>query len=241
MLYPTIKEKAGKSKMLAVLIDPENIGESFLDRFLASLSDVPFDFFLVGGSLVTTPLDSFVLALKARDSRPVVLFPGSVFQLTREVDAVLFLSLISGRNPEYLIGQHVVSAPFLKQSGKEVIPTGYILINDQSVSATAYISNTLPIPMDKPDLVTATALAGELLGLKLLYLEAGSGSGLCVPPDIVSAVRQKCTLPIMVGGGIRSLAQLDSLYAAGADIAVIGNAFEKESRLIHELKGYRYL
>lgn len=240
MLYPTITEKAGRAKMLAVLIDPENIGEAFLERFLASVSDVPFDFFLVGGSLVTAPLDGFVLALKARDTRPVVLFPGSVFQLTREVDAVLFLSLISGRNPEYLIGQHVVSAPFLKHSGKEVIPTGYILINDQSVSATAYISNTTPIPMDKPDLVTATALAGELLGLKLIYLEAGSGSGLIVPPDIVSAVRQKCTLPIMVGGGIRSVAQLDSLFAAGADIAVIGNAFEKECRLIHELKGYRY-
>jgi putative glycerol-1-phosphate prenyltransferase len=164
----------------------------------------------------------------------VVLFPGSVTQLSAHVDAVLFLSLISGRNPELLIGQHVVAAPRIKALQLEAVPTGYLLIDGGKPTTASYISNTQPIPANKAGIAAATALAGELLGLRCIYIDAGSGAANPVPIEMIRAVREACSLPLIVGGGIRSRAQADAAYAAGADLLVIGTAIEEEPEMIAE-------
>ena len=165
----------------------------------------------------------------------MILFPGNNYQLCEEADALLLLSLISGRNPEYLIGQHVVAAPLIKESGIEAIPTGYLLIDGGKISTTSYITQTVPIPADKPDVAVATALAGEQLGLKLIYLEAGSGAANPVSAEMISAVKKNVSLPLIVGGGIRSGAQAEAACQAGADIIVVGNILEKAPELLMEL------
>ena len=214
-------------KRIAVLLDPDKMTVETAKKYAALIETSPADMIFVGGSLVFSSVSQIVKALKTKTQKPVVLFPGSASQVTGEADALLFLSLISGRNPEYLIGEHVKGAFNVKKSGIEVIPTGYILVDGGGVTSVQYVSNTMPVPADKPDIAVATALAGELLGLKCFYLEAGSGAKNPVSAEMISSVRQNISSPLIVGGGIRSLEAANQAFNAGADIVVIGTAFEK--------------
>lgn len=166
---------------------------------------------------------------------PRILFPGNVLQVSREAEAILLLSLISGRNPDLLIGQHVIAAPYLKESGLEILPTGYLLIDGGSPTSVSYMSNTIPIPANKPDIARCTAMAGEMLGLRLMYLDAGSGARNPVPEAMIRAVRSEIGVPLIVGGGIRIPEQAMAAVSAGADLIVIGNAVEQSPQLILEM------
>jgi len=233
VIYDALFSK-GK-KILALLIDPENQDNDLLISTLKVASKARIDVILVGGSLTSRPIDETILVIRQHASCPVVLFPGNLLQLSRKADGILLLSLLSGRNPEYLIGNHVLASGFLKTSGMEIIPTGYILIDGHHLSSVEYISNTRPIPSDKTDIIVATALAGEQLGLKLIYLEAGSGANNRIKEEIVEGVRENITLPILVGGGIRTPDDIRSLYKAGADGIVIGSAVEEDYSILLSL------
>lgn len=227
-VYDYIEERRQRGdKMFVVLIDPDKFSEGMLDKLSSLLSVRRADMIFVGGSLVMSDIGEVVKMLKSRFDIPVVLFPGSAQQFTEEADALLFLSLITGRNAEYLIGQHVMSSVRIKRSGVEVIPTGYMLVEGGVMTSVEYISGTQPLPRSKDDIAVATAVAGELLGLKMLYLEAGSGAKECVPESMIRAVRSSVGLPIIVGGGLRSIEDIDKAYNAGADIVVVGTAIEK--------------
>lgn len=226
---------AGK-KHLAILIDPGKLAPRRLERTVELAVECGVHYFFIGGSLVVNDmLDSVLSGIRERCSIPLVLFPGNSFQLSYRADALLFLSLISGRNPELLIGQHVISAPFLKMSPLEIISTGYMLIDGGVQTAVQYMSNTYPIPANKSDIAVCTALAGELLGLKMIYLEAGSGAKNPVPPPMIEAVRAAISVPLLVGGGIRTGEQAAAACRAGADVLVVGNAVEENPELIREL------
>ncbi|HBI81255.1 MAG TPA: geranylgeranylglyceryl/heptaprenylglyceryl phosphate synthase [Bacteroidales bacterium] len=225
-----IYDKIAKGK-LAILLDPDKEFQVDVDTIVAHGHKVGASLILVGGSLVTKPVDSFIGMLKSKTSLPVVLFPGSAMQFAPNADGILFLSLISGRNPDFLIGQHVAVAPTVKQSGVEVIPTGYILIDGGSPTSVQYMSQTMPIPNTKPEIAVATAIAGELLGLKAIYLEAGSGAMVPVPAVLIQAVRKAITIPIIVGGGIRTREQYQSALDAGANLVVVGNGLEANPQL----------
>jgi putative glycerol-1-phosphate prenyltransferase len=188
----------------------------------------------VGGSQLKISFSNLIETFKKELNIPVVLFPGDVTQFSPNADALLFISLISGRNAEYLISQHVNAAIPIKKSGLEVIPTGYILIDGAKKSAVEYISNTQPIPRDKNDIALATALAGELLGMKAIYLEAGSGANMPVPLEMIQHVKAQISVPLIVGGGIKNITQLQAAYRAGADLVVIGNVLETEPAKIEE-------
>ena len=188
----------------------------------------------MGGSLLFNPIEITITALKLGTSLPVFLFPGNAFQLSDRADGILFLSLISGRNPEFLIGSHVLAAPHLHRAGIEVIPTAYMLIENGTSTSVEYMSNTRPIPGDKVDIAVATAMAGEMLGLKSIYLEAGSGAAHPVASKMIKAIRKNISLPLMVGGGIRTPETALEVFEAGADLIVAGNAIEKNPKLIKE-------
>src|SRR5882762_645023 len=224
-------------KSIAVLVDPDKAEDpSKLKQLIHLANENCIDFFFVGGSLITTPnLTEVVRTIKEDVNIPVVLFPGSSLQIDPAADAILFLSLISGRNPDLLIGQHVQAAPILKNSRMEVIPTGYILINSGKMTSVAYISNTTPIPEDKFSLAACTAMAGEMLGLKLIYLDAGSGAEREVNKKMISAVRKSVDVPLIVGGGINTGEKAIQSLEAGADLIVIGNALEKSPELLTEI------
>lgn len=230
-----IQQKTAKGvKQLAVLIDPDF--EEGLSKTIDVCNRTQVDYIFVGGSLVTEGnTDRCVATIKENTDIPVLLFPGSTTQLTEKADALLLLSLISGRNPDLLIGKHVESAPFIKQSGLDVIPTGYMLVDGGKITSVQYISNTLPIPSDKPDIAMATAMAGELLGLQLIFMDAGSGAATPINDDIITRVKKSINVPVVVGGGIRTGKQALTAWNAGADIVVIGNAVEKDKTLIEEL------
>ena len=199
------------------------------------------DYFLVGGSLVTTTnLAEVVNQIKQHVSLPVILFPGNAMQVEPAADGILFLSLISGRNPELLIGQHVVAAPVIKNTRLEVLPTGYLLINSGRPTSVAYISNTMPLPDDKYSLAACTAMAGEMLGLKLIYLDAGSGAEKEISVKMISAVRKAVTVPLIVGGGINTPDKAHAALQAGADMIVVGNALEKEPALLIDIANKVY-
>lgn len=212
-------------RMVAQLIDPDDTTcfDDLADRIrTAEVAGV--DLLFVGGSLITRHPDfDAVTAIKEITSLPVVTFPSSPAQLHPKADAVLFLSLISGRNPEYLIGHHVAAAPLLRGMDVEVIPTGYMLVDCGSPTTAQYISHSMPLPYHKPEIAAATALAGKMLGLQLLYLDGGSGAEKPVDPSMVAAVKQWTGSPLVVGGGIRSTDQAEKLFNAGADVLVIGN------------------
>jgi len=236
-----IREKISNSqqlgkKSLAVLIDPDKIKDEQALKYLVKISNENYlDYFFVGGSLITTSnLSQIVEYIKSNSDIPVVLFPGSNMHIDSSADAILFLSLISGRNPELLIGQHVVAAPIIKNSQLEVLPTGYILINSDRSTSVAYMSNTNPIPSDKYSIAASTALAGELLGLQLIYLDSGSG-GKPITPKMIAKVRKSVSIPIIVGGGIDTPGKALDALDAGADIIVIGNAIEKNPNLLIEV------
>lgn len=216
---------------LAILLDPDKESQVDFDAIVANGQQAEASMFLVGGSLVSKPLDSFVNRLKGKTSLPVLLFPGSAMQFTPVADGILFLSLISGRNPDFLIGHHVAVASMVRQSGVEVIPTGYILIDGGAPTSVQYMSQTMPIPASKPDIAVATAIAGELLGLKAIYLEAGSGAKNEVPVEVIEAVRKAISVPLIVGGGIRSKQQYTNALNAGANLVVVGNGLEANPKM----------
>jgi putative glycerol-1-phosphate prenyltransferase len=223
-------------KQLAVLVDPDKLLNREVETIAKNAAQSGADYFLVGGSLlVNNELDQCILTLKANSEIPVILFPGNTLQMSWKADAILFLSLISGRNAEMLIGRHVISAPYLKVSPLEVISCGYMLIDSGKSTAVQYMSNTVPIPSDKMDIAICTALAGEMLGLKLIYLEAGSGALNSVPLAMIEQVKQSIGIPLISGGGIRTPEQARAAAIAGTDIVVIGTAFEKNSGLIGEM------
>ncbi len=224
-------------KSIAVLVDPDKVDDTARLRHLIDLANENcIDFFFVGGSLITTPnLSEVIASIKENVSIPVVLFPGNALQLDPSADAILFLSLISGRNADLLIGQHVQAAPVLKNQRMEVMPTGYILINSGRTTSVAYISNTTPIPDDKYSLAAYTALAGEMLGLRLIYLDAGSGADKEISAKMIGAVRKTIRVPLIVGGGINTPAKALAALEAGADMIVIGNALEKDPSLLTDI------
>ncbi len=223
-----------KKKKLALLIDPDKTSIIKAKQIVKDASGYGYSFIFVGGSLVSEPIDDLITNLKSSCKIPIILFPGSPFQLSKYADGLLLLSLISGRNPEYLIGQHVISAPIIKKFKIETIPTGYILVNSGTTSSTEYISNTSSIPSNKIDLIKATAIAGEMLGLKLIYLESGSGSINPINNEIIKEIKKNISIPLIVGGGISTTQQLSNILLSGADIAVIGTAIEKNHKMIKE-------
>lgn len=229
--------KESGQKSMAVLFDPDKIEDvSKLLPLVLQASENCVDFFFVGGSLVTTTnLSEVVRKIKDHVSIPVVLFPGNSIQIEPTADAILFLSLISGRNPELLIGQHVVAAPIIRNTKLEVVPVGYMLVNSGKLTSVAYISNTMPIPEDKYSLAACTAMAGEMLGLKCIYLDAGSGAEKEISPKMIATVRKAIKVPLIVGGGINTPQKALKALEAGADMIVIGNALEKKPELLTEI------
>jgi len=225
-----------KQKKFAVLIDPDKVTAKDLDKVLKIAVQAQVDYFFVGGSLlINDNLNERILQIKSSCTIPVILFPGSVLQVNPNADALFFLSLISGRNPELLIGQHVIAAPIIKANSIEVISTGYILINGGRDTAVSYMSNTTPIPADKPDIAACTALAGEMLGLKLIYMDAGSGALEPVSETMIKTVRTQVNVPIIIGGGITTAEKAYTTSKSGADVVVVGNAVEKDPSLIKEI------
>ena len=192
--------------------------------------------FFVGGSLVVSDhLDDCIAQIKKESSIPVILFPGSPSQLSKHADALLYLSLISGRNPELLIGQHVISAPFVKKSGLEIMPTGYMVIDGGAPTTVSYISGAAPIPADKAEIALCTAMAGEMLGKKLIYMDAGSGAKKPIPEEMISLVAKNIEVPLVIGGGIRDAEKAYLNCKAGADVIVVGNILERNPSLLGEI------
>jgi phosphoglycerol geranylgeranyltransferase len=224
-------------KRLAILIDPENTNHpDDLAKLINIVKKTTVDYVFVGGSLVThNRIDEVVTSIKIQSDLPVILFPGGLNQISEHADAMLFLSLISGRNPDYLISKQVAAAPLVKKLGLKVVPTGYLLIG--TTSSASYMSNTTPIPYHKSDIATATAIAGEMMGQKVIYMDAGSGALEPVRAEMISEVRRAISTPLIVGGGITCFDEAYSALEAGADILVVGNATEKDPTIIKEIAG----
>ena len=229
-------KKEGK-KLLAVLIDPEKIDLKHIPCFFEKIHNSIATHIFVGGSTdKDNQTESVVMAVKKETNLPIILFPGDVSQITNKADGILFLSLLSGRNPEYLIEQQIKAAPILKNAPLEIIPTGYILIDGKKETATQKVSNTKPISQEKTTRILHTSLAGEFSGKQLIYLEAGSGATQVVSQNIIEMVSNKITVPLIVGGGIHTKKQLEDAFNAGADIVVIGTAFEKDESFLKVLR-----
>ena len=230
------RDRRRGQKRFAVLVDPDETSLAEAGRIAERAAKAGADAFFVGGSLVVDDaLDNVVKTLRSASALPVILFPGSIWQISPAADAILLLSLISGRNPELLIGQHVLAAPHLKRSGLEILPTGYMLVDGGAPTTVSYVSNTLPIPRDKPGIAAATALAGEQLGLRLMYLDAGSGARYPIPAATIAAVRREVDRPIIVGGGIREPEAATAAAEAGADWVVVGNALEADPERMRDI------
>ncbi len=229
------KKRLGQ-KSFAVLIDPDKVTLASLSQLIQISKEAKVDYFLVGGSLViSNHLDEVVKYLKDHCSIPVILFPGSPSQISKHADALLYLSLISGRNPELLIGQHVVSAAAVRQSGLEIMSTGYIVIDGGAPTTVSYISGAAPVPADKNEIAVCTAMAGEMLGMKLIYMDAGSGAKQAISESMISAVAQNTATPLIIGGGITDPEKAYQNCRAGADVIVVGNAIEKDPDLIRRM------
>jgi putative glycerol-1-phosphate prenyltransferase len=219
-----------KGAAYLILIDPDKISHDKLPVFVKHCQKSGVDAFLLGGSLMMNDhFEDFILTVKKNCTIPTIIFPGGVNQVSPNADAILYLSVVSGRNPEHLIGKHVLAAPFVKQAGIEPISTGYILIESGLVTTVQYVSGSQPIPRNKPEIAAATALAAEYLGMRLIYLEAGSGAHQTVPNEMVQAVSNYCSVPLVVGGGIRNAAEAGEKVRCGAKIIVTGNYFEDEN------------
>lgn len=230
------KKRYERRKSFAVLLDPDKVYMATFPDFLAKAARCGVDFFFVGGSLVTRyAIDQLVAAIHAHTSIPAILFPGNSLHIEPSADAILLLSLISGRNAELLIGQHVIAAPLLKQSNLEILPTGYMLVESGKLTTVSYMSGTIPMPHDKPSVAACTAMAGEMLGLKLMYLDAGSGAEYPVPAAIIAAVHEATEAPLIVGGGIDSGEKAYTALEAGADVVVVGNGIERDPALLPEI------
>ena len=236
-LYPEIQSrKLQNKKSFAVLIDPDATNDASLLNIIRAANDAGVDFILVGGSLITNGyFEKCIETIKSNSQIPCIIFPGNNLQISKKADAILLLSLISGRNPELLIGNHVLAAPVLKQSNLEIIPTGYMLIDGGRTTSVSYMSNTIPIPSDKYAIAASTALAGQMLGLKLIYMDAGSGALQAIPSKLITEVSNQISIPVFVGGGIRNEDQAIASCMAGADTVVVGNAVEKDISLIKRI------
>ena len=224
-----LKAKAQDQKLLAILLDPDKLLLENVATLISKINQSPATHIFVGGSLVENNIiDDLIATIKQQCTLPVILFPGNPSQLSNKADGILFLSLISGRNPDYLIGHQVKAAPILKQTNLEIIPTAYILIASGNETAVASVSKTEPLDRNNAESILATALAGEMLGHKLLYLEAGSGAKYSVPLEVIQLVSQNSGIPVIVGGGIRNHKGIAEAYTHGADLVVIGTAFEND-------------
>lgn len=231
-----ITKKTLQQKQFAVLVDPDKITEKGLTLLAEEATKSKVDYFFLGGSLLTSgSISSCISIIKSATNIPVILFPGSVQQIDATADALLFLSLISGRNPDLLIGNHVKAAPILRNMQLEVISTGYILIESGNRTTVQYISNTFPIPADKPEIAACTAMAGELLGMKLIFAEAGSGALNPVSTEMIKTIREHINVPLIVGGGIKTPEKALHNCQAGADMIVVGNSIEKDQMLLHRM------
>lgn len=237
-VYNNILHSISKGEqLLAVLIDPDKMKPKRLSGFMQKLNRSVTTHIFVGGSTVDDEAtEALVIEIKKHTKLPVVLFPGDVTQITNQAHALLFLSLISGTNPDYLIGKHVAAVSKLKHSELDIIPTGYLLIENGKLTSVEKVTKTTPLPRQNVQQIVDTAKAGELLGMKLIYLEAGSGALHPVPTEIIKFVSQELNIPLIVGGGIRSKKQLDEAYNSGADLVVIGTAFEDDESFFDELK-----
>lgn len=232
-----LSAKKESKKLVAVLIDPEKMDLKNITRFLKKVHNSIATHIFVGGSTdINNETENLVLTVKKETNLPVVLFPGDVSQITNKADGILFLSLLSGRNPKYLIDQQIEAAPILKKTSLEIIPTGYILIDGKKETATQKVSNTKPISQENTTLILDTSLAGEFSGKKLIYLEAGSGATEVVSDIIIKQVSKIISVPLIIGGGIRSKKQLEKAFTAGADLVVIGTAFENDESFFMDLK-----
>jgi phosphoglycerol geranylgeranyltransferase len=237
ILTHILENTALGNKQLAVLIDPDSIAdESFLVNTCKLCNAAQVDLILVGGSLITNGFfERCINIIKQETSIPVLLFPGNIMQIDKNADAILLLSLISGRNPDMLIGKHVLAAPTLKKSGIEIMPTGYMLIDGGNITSVSYMSNTTPIPADKSSIAACTAMAGEMLGLQLIYMDAGSGAKQPIPEKLIREVKNNISIPLFVGGGMRTAQAVKAACQAGADVVVVGNAIETNPELIYDL------
>jgi len=236
-IYKNLQQaKEQGEKKFVVLIDPDKVRLGNMDKVLDLANEAKVDYFFIGGSLiVNNMLDNCLESIKKRCDIPMILFPGNSFQLSYRADAVLLLSLISGRNAELLIGNHVIAAPYLKLSPLEILPTGYMLIDGGVPTTVSYISNTQPIPANKEDVAMCTAVAGEMLGLRLMYMDAGSGAKNPISESMIEMVSGALQIPLIVGGGIRTPEKALANVKAGADVVVVGNAIEKDPSLIIEM------
>lgn len=221
-------------KSVALLLDPDKAKGVSLQNILKTAQKSKTDYIFAGGSLTFTSIDNLISQIRKLCSIPVILFPGNLLQLTLEADVILLLSLISGRNPELLIGNHVTAAPYLKNAREKLVSVGYILISCGKKTSVEYISQTESIPCDKPEIAVATAMAGEMLGLQMIYLEAGSGAINPVPVSLVKAVRQNISIPLAVGGGIKNKDEVEEIFNAGANLIILGNGCEKNPELLIE-------
>lgn len=235
-VFEAIKKQCKSNrKLFALLVDPSKNDAEKL-RKIGKLSDkAGVDIFFVGGSLLQNDQLSLCIdTLKKHANIPVVIFPGNTMQIDASADAILFLSLISGRNPEMLIGKQVIAAPYVKKAGLEVIATGYMLIESGRLTTVHYMSNTLPIPHDKNEIAVCTALAGQMLGMQIIYMDAGSGAEKTIPLPMIRAVKKEIDIPLIIGGGLRRPEDAANACKAGADLVVVGNVFEEKPSLIHD-------
>ena len=221
-------------KSIALLLDPDKAKEDSLRNIIKTANDSKTDYIFAGGSLTFNSIENLITEIRKLCSIPVILFPGNLLQLSHKADIILLLSLISGRNPELLIGNHVIAAPYLKDVKEKVVSVGYILISCGNKTSVEYISQTEAIPSDKPEIAIATAMAGEMLGLQMIYLEAGSGATNTVPVSLVRAVRENISIPLAVGGGIKNSNQVEEIFNAGADLIILGNGCENNPSLLTE-------
>jgi putative glycerol-1-phosphate prenyltransferase len=234
MFAQLLKELTTK-KLFALLIDPENYSEKALETTINLANKSDTDLLLLGGSLVSNDIEKPIEIIKSMSRIPLFLFPGSLLQLSGKADGILLMSLISGRNPDFLIGNHVLAAPLIRAYKLETISTGYMLIGNKTNTSVEYMSNTTPIPANKKEIAVATAMAGEMLGHQLIYLEGGSGTNQPVSEEIIRDVKANLSIPLVVGGGINSGEFAYNAYNAGASMIVVGNAIEKNPELILDI------
>ncbi|MCB0481885.1 MAG: geranylgeranylglyceryl/heptaprenylglyceryl phosphate synthase [Flavobacteriales bacterium] len=233
--------KEAQKKGLAVLIDPDKMDQKSLQKRIKLCNVNQVDFIFIGGSLVAgNSMDDAISEIKQLTSIPVIIFPGSVYQISKKADALLFLSLVSGRNPEYLIGNQVIAAPYIKKLGIEALSTAYMLIDAGAMTTASYISGSAPIPANKPSIALATAQASELLGFRNVYLDAGSGAQDCIGQEMINKVAREIKLPLIVGGGITNPEKIKMAWEAGADVVVVGNAIELRPSLIQEFSEIKF-
>ncbi len=227
---------SNNKKNLALLIDPDKHTPESLQKLIEETNKYTYpNIILVGGSLIFSDIENTINYIKSLSNKPVYIFPGNNCDLSKNADGILLLSLISGRNADFLIGNHVIAAPKLKRLNIDIIPTGYILIDCGNATSVSYMSNTTPIPYFKNDIAAATAIAGEMLGLKAVYLEGGSGANKHISTEMIAIVKQNIDIPIFVGGGIKTPEAIKEIFDAGANMIIIGTVIEQNPEMLQKL------